>query len=771
MTDYRNTDEKFAFNPNTEKLYKGVLSRLKPNRMREDTLTGPEPDGKTPFMDVFHATCGEPYPIRLAKSVVESWMVTEPVIYDGDYLIGTPRPIRPLVEHFSFGITQARYILGHAAYIGRRDEILDFLDKYGGELNQLNMSHVTDEGRRRFDTGVPVYDRFVEGQLWWVGGYQGHTVPDYRILMNKGVGGIIADIEAELACVTDEAERLTLTACLIVMRGFSDWILMQAVALEDAASAGGEYSDRYKRCAAVCRSIAIAPPRDFYSAAQLTWFYSLWDSVDCLGRCDQYLYPFFEKSLSEDRDLTENITACLMLKFFEHGVHNITVGGIRPSDGEDAANDLTFFMLQILRTIHDTHPRMTVRVNEKSDPALLALAVRMWSEGMSDPTVASDTLIIPSFIEYYGVKPTDAADYTILGCQELEIPGRSYFGCEDGLINLVKILEFTLNDGYARGDNTARIGLPTGHITDYDTFDGLYDAYMKQVRYFTKHFTELCNMGQEIRTANFSKLVKTPLTHDCIKKHRSLDDGGAIYNLGCVETCGVAVTADSLTAIKKLVYEEKVISGERLEAALAANFDGYEYERQLLINKAPKFGNDDDTADRMACRVLNDFWLEIGKYKSIRGDKFTGACSLLSSGTAYGKCTWATPDGRLSGEPLGNSIGPRPGADKCGLTAMLNSVAKLPLKYGMGGTTCNIIIPTSLMATDELRQKIHTVMTAFLHSGGQLGQITTADVGELIDAREHPELHTDLIIRIGGFSIRFCELGDDDKDEVIRRYS
>ena len=162
---------------------------------------------------------------------------------------------------------------------------------------------------------------------------------------------------------------------------------------------------------------------------------------------------------------------------------------------------------------------------------------------------------------------------------------------------------------------------------------------------------------------------------------------------------------------------------------------------------------------------------ECKKYKSIRGQEYSGACSLLSGGIHYGGKTWATPDGRRTGEPLGNSIGPRPGMDKNGVTAMLNSVAKLPLDYGLGGTTCNVTLPTTLTATPELRKNIEDAFNTFLNNGGQLAQITTACVEDLIDAKEHPENHPDLIIRIGGFSIKFVELGDDEQDEVISRYS
>ncbi len=772
MLDYRSSEEKFEYSPDMQTVYDDLQLRLKPNRVREDTWTGAEPDGKNPFLDVFLETKGEPYAIRLAKSIVRSWMVTEPFLAKGDILIGCPRPRRPLFEHFSFGIFIERWVLDNEAYKDVREEQLKLINEMEDEFVPLGWHYLYDEARRRFvaPDRPDDYTKVSDG-LWWTGGYQGHTVPNYDILVTKGIGGVHSDVCARLEGETDAHKRETLEACKIILEGFRDWMLMQADHAEAMAKEDADFADRYMAVAENCRFVSWNVPETFYQAAQLVWSYNLWDWVDCVGRLDQYMWPFFEKAVAEDKQYAENIAASLMMKFLEHGVHNITVGGVDPENGEDATNDLSFLLLQILRRTHETHPRMSVRIAENTDPRLMELTVKMWSEGMSDPSVASDTLIIPSFIENYGVAEKDARNYTILGCQEIEIPGKSNFGCEDGQLNLAKVLEFTLNNGRSRFYPDVKSGLETGKITDYDTFEELWEAYESQVKFFVKHFVDLANMGQKMRSANYSKLVKTPFTEACIEKGLNLDEGGAVYNFGCLETAGATVAADSLTAIKKLVYEEKLISRETLEAAIAADFDGYEKERLLLLNKAPKFGNDDPEADEMLVRVLHSFWTEIKKYKSVRGQEFTGACSLLGGGVAYGWSTWATPDGRHKGDPLGNTMGPRPGMDKNGLTAMLNSVSKLPLEYGLGGTTCNIVIPTNITKTPEMRKDIESVMTAFLAKGGQLGQITTANVEEMIDAKKNPEAHQDLIVRLGGFSIKFCELDEADQNEIISRYA
>lgn len=410
-----------------------------------------------------------------------------------------------------------------------------------------------------------------------------------------------------------------------------------------------------------------------------------------------------------------------------------------------------------------------MRIHRNSPPELMRLIVRMWSEGMSDPTLVSDELVIPG-LRKYGVSEADARDYTTLGCQEIEIPGRSNFGCEDGTVSLAKIFEYTINDGRDRltGD---QVGLHTGYLTDYDSVESLWDAYERQMKYLTKHMIELCNLGAEIRAANLAKLVKMAFTDDCTARGLNPDAGGAKYNYGVIETAGSAAVADSFAAIDLLVFREKKLSMAQLRAAIDADFEGYERERQLLLKRAPKFGNDDGLADGYACRVLESFWGELGKYRSVRGGAFMGACSLLTRGIDLGRNTWAMPDGRKTGEELGNTIGARTGADRSGATALMKSVMKLPLEKGVGGVTLNVLLPRNTLATEEMREKTASMMTAYMLGGGQMAQVTTARLEEMLDARIHPERHGDLIVRVGGYSARFIEVNEATQREIIKRYA
>jgi len=762
-----NIDSKMTFSTGMEILREQVFTRLKPNRIREGTHTGPDNDGKTPFLDVFESSPEAPYALNLADAIVRSWMESPIVIEPDELLVGVPRPSRPLCEHFSWGIQLHEEVFEHSAYCERKDELVHRIQFVSSKMFPLGIEHIRSECIQMF--GSEKVADAMNGRLWWVGGYQGHTVPNYPKLLCLGVDGLLNEVKA-CRSQTDNLEKTLICNALVnLLEGFSAWIVKyadraHALSKKDAANA-----NRYLAIAKNCYAVARGRPETFYEAAQLVWFFALWDWVDCIGRADQYLYPFYQKQSAGNPFPAEDVMVAFFLKGLEHGFHNITLGGVRPGDGSDATNELTYLMLQISRVLHETHPRLSVRIHRESPEWLMRLITKMWSEGMSDPTIVSDVNVVEALVQY-GVLIEDARDYTVLGCQEIEIPGKSNFGCEDGLINLAKIFECTINDGRCRITGE-QFGLQTGFLTDYGSIDALWAAYLAQMRFFTERFIKLCNRGVEIRSANLAKLVKMPLTDDCVKLGMNPDAGGAIYNFGVVETAGVSAVADSFAAIQRVVFEEKLMTMEILARAIEANFDGFERERQLLLNRAPKFGNDDPMSDEYARRVLDSFWSEIGQYKSVRGDVFMGACSLLDAGVRYGEQTWAMPDGRFTGEPLGNSIGPRTGADHSGLTALLKSVMKLPLAKGAGGTTLNVLLPKSLLRNETLREDIGALMMVYMMNGGQMAQITTASHEDMLDAQQHPERHGNLIVRIGGFSIRFIELKRQMQDEIIARYS
>ena len=766
MRDYTSTEERIVLSSRMAAVKKEISQRLQIFTYREKTWCCPvEVDNLTnPFLAEFTEHPDAPYVINLANSIVRSWMETPFVIFENEAVVGITRPQYAMIEHFSLGIRGAESVL--------EDPDREQAEVLYRRLAPLTKRHIAEEGERT--VGRTEFRALEKDALFHAGGYQGHTVPDYSRLLENGLDGMLALIDRYAAeNVRDQESADFYEANRIIIRGMSRWLETYAEKAAQLAE-GGQVTDvqrrYYREIAENCGYVAHRKPRKLYQAVQLIWCLSLWDWVDCMGRMDQYLYPFYQSSKEEgDVISTEDSMVSIVFKIWENGSHNVTLSGQKP-DGTDASNELSYLLLQILREIHDTHPRMSVRVHKNSPGEMLALAVQLWSEGMSDPTVVSDETVIKGLMQI-GTPLEDALDYTMLGCQEIEIPGKSNFGCEDGQFNLAKLFEYAMNGGMSTSNPAVRVGPDTGRFEDFTCFEDFFSAFEIQLRYFVRIFCHLCDSGQEVRAANFAKLVKTPFTEGCLEKGKPHDAGGPIYNYGVVETAGLAAAADSFTAVKKLVFQEGKISRQRLVSALAANFEGYEKERQMFLNRAPKFGNDDQEADAMAARVLDLFWSECGKYRSIRGDVYTGACSLLSGGIGFGKKTGALPDGRFAGEPLGNSIGPRPGADKNGVSAMLNSVAKLPLEKGVGGTTLNVVLTTRMLSDPTLRTHIASTIRTYLLGGGQMAQITTANLEDLLDAKAHPERHGDLIVRIGGFSVQFVQLDESAQNEIISRYN
>ncbi|MBQ9757332.1 MAG: hypothetical protein IJW15_02800 [Clostridia bacterium] len=772
---YKNIDKKLQFTDRFKKVEEGVRARLRPRNPREFTLIDPIPtEGKNPFADVFEEMPDAPYVIALAHAIVRSWLDMPCVIYPHEAVVGITRPSYPIIEHFSCGIEF--YDSGlNAPYSFSRDEITEAekarIDSLRQRMTPLPLSHMDNAGIALL--GAEKYNAINATGMFRADGYQGHTIPNYVTLLTNGLDGMLKIIDKYAAInAKDQKTADFYEANRIIARGMIAHLEKYATYAKELAAIETDPTQKryYEEISENCGFVAHNKPKTLYQAVQLAWILSLWDWVDCIGRVDQFFLPFYEysKEHGDVISVEESITS-FMFKIWECGSHNSTLGGCHPENGKDASNELSYLFLQVLRNIHDSHPRMVVRIAEDTPVELTDLMIKIWSEGMCDPTVVSDTTVIPGLLKL-GVTLKDARNYATLGCQEIEIPGKCNTGCEDGSFNLAKVLEIAMLGGKSPIDPTYQLGPVTKTFEECETFDDLFDGYIRQLKYFTEIHLYLCRKSQECKAANHSKLLKGLFTDGCLEKGIPHDTGGPIYGYGVIETAGLAATADSMMAIKKFIYDEKTLTKKQLITMLKANFEGFERERQMLLNGAPKFGNDNAEVDELATRILDLYWTEISKYETGRGGVYTGACSLLTGGISFGATMGAMADGRFAHEPLGNTMGPRPGADTHGLTAMLNSVAKLPMKKGVGGTTLNVILPTKMLATTELRRSVSNAIRSFLKNGGCMAQITTANKEDLIDAKCHPERHGDLTVRVGGYSIQFVQMDTISQDEIISRY-
>ncbi|MBE6569493.1 MAG: hypothetical protein E7658_04665 [Ruminococcaceae bacterium] len=766
---YRNPAENLVFTDRIKAVEEDVRSRLRPQSAREGTylICPTSTRGQNPFADVFEEMPDAPYVIALAHAIVRSWLVTPVVIRPHEAVVGITRPAYPLIEHFSWGIQIYEWALSPK----EQEKEIPRINALQDRLTPLDRSHIDRAGAAM--VGEEIYREIGENHIFHAGDYQGHTLPNYVTLLDNGLDGMLEIIDRYAAQNVKDRETADFyEANRILARGMIAYLEQYASHARTAAETEADPVQKryYEEIAENCAYVAHKKPKTLYQAVQLAWVLSLWDWVDCLGRIDQFFFPYYEYSKANGDVITpEESVASFMFKIWECGAHNTTIGGCHPADGTDATNELSYLLLQVLRNIHSTHPRMVVRISEDTPTELTDLVLKLWSEGMCDPTVVSDTTVIPGLLKL-GVTLEDARNYATLGCQEIEIPGKCNTGCEDGSFNLAKVLEIAMRGGKSTVHPEMQIGPVTKPFTECDTFDELYEGFKEQIRYFTSIHLPLCRKGQECRAANHSKLLKGLFTDGCLEKGIPHDAGGPIYGYGLVETAGLAAAADSLMAIRKLVFDEKRIGKDELMRMLETDFNGFESQRQMLLNNVPKFGNDNPEVDGLAADLLDFFWTEIGKYETGRGGVYTGACSLLEGGVNYGKAMGALPDGRHAGEPLGNTMGPRPGADVSGLTAMLNSVARLPMQKGVGGTTLNVILTTRMLETAELRRKISDALRSFLANGGCMAQITTANKEDLLDAQIHPERHGNLIVRVGGYSAPFLSLTADLQEEIISRY-
>ncbi len=734
---YKNIDEKLQFTDRLKAVEKDIRARLKPQGVREGTHIEPIPtNGMNPFADVFEEMPDAPYVITLAHAIVRSWLCMPCVIYPNEAVVGITRASFPIMEHFSWGIEVYDWLVEKTHGFENVEAEKARIDALRSRMEPLSLGHMIQAGEEKI--GVEKYRELDRTGMFWAGGFQGHTLPNYVTLLTNGLDGMLEIIDKYAAInVKDQETADFYEANRIIARGMIAHLEKYAAYAKELAAAETDATQKryYEEISENCAYVAHNKPKTLYQAVQLAWILSLWDWVDCIGRIDQFFLPFYEysKEHGDVISVEESVTS-FMFKIWECGSHNSTLGGCHPEDGTDATNELSYLFLQVLRNIHDSHPRMVVRVAEDTPKELTDLMIKIWSEGMCDPTVVSDTTVIPGLLNY-GVTLEDARNYATLGCQEIEIPGKCNTGCEDGSFNLAKVFEIAMLGGKSPANPEYQLGPVTKTFVECETFEEFYENFKTQLRYFTEIHLFLCRKGQECRAANHAKLLKGLFTDGCLEKGIPHDAGGPIYGYGVVETAGLAATADSMMAIKKLVFDEKRISKESLVAMLKVNFEGYERERQMLLNGVPKFGNDNAEVDALAVDILDFYWTEIGKYETGRGGVYTGACSLLTGGIGYGHTMGALPDGRRAGEPLGNTMGPRPGADSNGLTAMLNSVAKLPMKKGVGGTTLNVILTTKMLATPELRRNVSNTIRSFFANGGCMAQITTANKDDLIDAK------------------------------------
>jgi pyruvate formate-lyase/glycerol dehydratase family glycyl radical enzyme len=660
----------------------------------------------------------------------------------------------------------------------------------GKTMRELIFREMTEEWKAAYGAGI--FTEFMEQRS------PGHTVLDDKIY-HKGFLDFKLDIQRSLGRLDylNDPEAYHKQEQLKAMDICADALIRFAERHAEKARelAQQERDPRRKkeleRIAEICSHIPAHPPKDFWEALQYYWFVHLgvttelnpWDAF-CPGHLDQHLYPFYEKGLEEGtltREQAEELLQCLWVKFNnqpappkvgvtaqESGTYTdfvqINLGGLR-ADGSDGVNELSYLMLDVIGEMRQVQPNPSVQVSVKSPERFVKHAAKVIRQGMGKPDLFNCDLIVQELMRQ-GKSVQDARQGGTSGCVETGAFGKESY-ILTGYFNMPKVLEITLHNGVDPRTGQ-RIGLETGDPSRFETFEEVFEAYERQL----SHFVDIKIRGNNVVERLYASYIPAPflslLIDDCIAKGKDYHDGGARYDTSYIQGVGVGTMTDALAAIKHHVFDEKTTVMAELLVALRENFEGHERMRQMLLNKTPKYGNDDDYADDVMVDVFDAYFNAIDGRPNTRGGTYRINLLPTTVHVYFGSVIGATPDGRKAGMPLSEGISPVQGADRRGPTAVIKSVAKMD-HVRTGGTLLNQKFTPQLLRDEAGLDKFVQLIRTYFKLGGHHVQFNVVDAATLRAAQENPEQYRDLIVRVAGYSDYFCDLGQALQDEIIAR--
>lgn len=634
-----------------------------------------------------------------------------------------------------------------------------------------------------------------------------HLAADYERLLKTGLKGYeerTRKLKDQLdLCVPENIDKYQFYKSVLIVidavktfaKRFSD------LAKEKAENAEGKRKEELLEISRICLKVPYEPAETFKEALQSTWFIQLILQIESnghslsYGRFDQYMYPYYKhdidnKLITEDealelltnlwiKTLTINKVRSQSHTFSSAGspmYQNVTIGG-QTTDKKDAVNELSYLILKSVAQTRLPQPNLTVRYHKNLDKKFMDECIEVMKLGTGMPAFNNDEVIIPSFIEK-GVKEEDAYNYSAIGCVETAVPGKWGYRCTGmSYMNFPRILLIAMNNGI---DLTSgkRFVEECGYFKDMTSFEQLKDAWDKVVRKLTRMSVIVENSIDLALERDVPDVLCSALTEDCIGRGKTIKEGGAVYDFISGLQVGIANMADSLAAIKKLVFEEKKITSEQLWNAIIDDFTSEESQKiqQMLINESPKYGNDDDYVDNLVVEAYDSYIDEMKKYPNTRygrgpigGIRYAGTSSISANvGQGYG--TMATPDGRKARTPLAEGCSPAHSMDKNGPTAVFKTVSKLPTHEITGGVLLNQKVTPQMLSTEENKMKLEMMIRTFFNRlEGYHVQYNVVSRDTLIDAQLHPEKHRDLIVRVAGYSAFFNVLSKATQDDIIER--
>ena len=543
--------------------------------------------------------------------------------------------------------------------------------------------------------------------------------------------------------------------------------------------------------AANCDVVPAHAPKTFWQAIQMYWFVHLgvttelnpWDAYSP-GRLDQHLNPFYQKDTEDgilDDEKALELLECLWVKFNnqpappkvgitlkESGTYtdfaNLNTGGITP-DGENGVNEVSYLILDCMDEMKLLQPSSNVQISKKTPTKFLKRACEISRKGWGQPAFYNTEAIIQELLNA-GKSIEDARRGGTSGCVETGAFGNEAY-ILTGYFNLPKILELTLYNGYDIVSKK-QIGIPLGYAKDFKSSDELYEAYKKQV----EHLIDIKIEGSNIIEKIYAEYMPAPflsiITNDCISRGKDYNAGGARYNTNYIQGVGIGTITDSLAAIKYNVFDEKKFTMEELIEALEHNFEGYDMIANLVRNKTPKYGNDDDYADNIMKDVFNFYQKTVTGRPNMKGGTYRVNMLPTTCHVYFGEVMNASPNGRLAQKPVSEGISPEKGADVNGPTAVIKSCSKMDHSR-TGGTLLNQKFTPSVVKGEEGLDNMANLVRAYFNMDGHHIQFNVIDRETLIRAQQNPDEYKDLIVRVAGYSDHFRNLSKALQDEIIER--
>jgi len=616
---------------------------------------------------------------------------------------------------------------------------------------------------------------------------QGHICPDVDVWLRLGPSGLLEIVLEKLKTAKGdkrnfyESVAMTLNASCHFINRYAE--LAHEMAKDENNPA---LKNNLSEVARTCKNLSKKPASDFREALQSVWFLFVILQMESNassfspGRMDQYLLGYYKNC---ERNTALELIDALFIKFnqivYMRNAHsakyfagfpigfNITLGGIN-GEGNDVTNELSYLFLKAQDHIRLPQPNLTARLHSGSPDDFLDECSRVIGLGTGMPQVVNDESIIPSLTSA-GINEKDAADYALVGCVELSTSG-NYLGWSDSaMFNLVKALELALNNGICTITGKS-IGPPTGNLEEFSSYPELEDSFRKQIDFFTEKMLRACSVVEQLHQKHLPSPFLSAVINNCLLTGTDVTAGGAKYNYSGIQAIQGANIADSLAVLKKLVFEEEVISRSELMESLRKNFAGTEPLRQFCINHSPKYGNDVEWVDELGAEWIRYFASRLKKVQNYRGGPYHMGLYTVSAHVPMGQNVGATPDGRLACTPLADGgMSPMYGRDRNGPTAVLNSVARIPSHLASNGTLLNMKFLPSLFKNETDRSKFTSLLKVFITLPIHHIQFNVVTADDLIRAKSDPISWKGLTIRVAGYTAYFTELAGDLQDEIIQR--